>query len=405
MEIADLWEEAVNSGWMIPVGIAVLAFVAGFCSMLCSHRYGVMGKRAGRVLPDSSHEPVSIVITAHNRCAELERNLLQILTQDYPEFEVIVVDEASTDDTVEMLTRLEKRFDHLSHTFVPKTSYFINRKQPAISLGVKAAHHEWVIFTEADCEPASNKWLDTITRYFSDSVSVVIGYANHRKAGMYSRFCHLFYCMFSMPYAEKHVAQRGTLANLAVRRSTFLKKSNIFGNRNLLSGEGDMIVNRLSDGKNTAVAYHPDSVMHRSAVEPKGELFYMETRRHLRKRRLSRMRYNLHQTVQWTERICLWALILIIAFVPDIPGIEEAYRWPLSGGLLAWHLVVQGYKMYRFHLTTSVYREPGFYLSLDLFEALEPLRKGILMVRRRWNRKLFKRYRLLTVTPLESSRP
>jgi glycosyltransferase involved in cell wall biosynthesis len=405
IEMTDLWEEFVNCGWMIPVGIVVLALLAGVCSMVCSHRYGGMARRAARVLPNSSHEPVSIVITAHNKGAELERNLPKILSQVYSEYEVIVVDEASTDETVDVLTRLEKRFDNLTHTFVPKTSYFVNRKQPAIALGVRAAHYEWVVFTEANCQPASNRWLETLTRYFSDSVSLVIGYANCEADGVYSRFTNLFYCMFSMPFAEGHVAQRASLANLAARKSAFLQKSNIFGSHNLLTGEGDLIVNALSDGKNTAVAYHPECVVHRSAPERKGDLFYMETRKHLRKHRLPRFCYNVHQTVQWVERVCLWGLILAVALLPEVPGVEEMYRWVLAGGLLVWHLVVQGYKMYQFHLSSALYGEPGYYLSLDLFEAMEPLRKGVLMVRHKMNRKLFKRYRLHTVTPLESSRP
>ncbi len=405
IEITDLWEGIVNNEWFIPIGIAIIALVTGVCSMLCSHRYGVMGRRAGRALPNPSHEPVSVVITAHNKGTELERNLPSILSQEYSDYEVIVVDEASTDDTIEVLTRMEKRFDNLSHTFVPKTSYFVNRKQPAITLGVKAAHHEWVVFTEADCHPDSNKWLDTLARYFSDSVSLVIGYANYEHGNMYNRFIHLFYAMFAMPHAEKHVAQRATLANLAVRRSTFLRTTNIFGSRNLLSGESEIIVNKLSDGKNTAVVYHPDSLVRRDKYDRKEELFYMETRRHLRKHFYPRFCYNLHQALQWMERICLWALILCTALIPDIPGIPEEYRLAVSGGLLVWHLIVQGYKMYCFHRTTSLFKEPGYYLSLDLFEAMEPLRKGILMVRHKMNRKLFKRYRLLTVTPLESSHP
>jgi glycosyltransferase involved in cell wall biosynthesis len=405
IEITDLWEGIVNNEWIIPVGIAVLALITGLCSMLCSHRYGVPGRRAKRVLPNSSHEPVSVVITAHNKSTELERNLPHILSQEYPDYEVIVVDEASTDETIEVLTRLEKRFDNLTHTFVPKTSYFINRKQPAITLGVKAAHHEWVVFTEADCHPDSNKWLESLTRHFSDSVSLVIGYANYEHSNLYNRFIHLFYAMFAMPHAEKHVAQRATLANLAVRRSHFLHTTNLFGSRNLLSGEGDIIVNKLSNGKNTAVAYHPDTLVHRDNYDRKEELFYMETRRHLRKHHYPRLRYNLHQTFQWLERITLWALILVTALIPEIPGIPEDYRLIVSGSLLAWHLIVQSYKMYCFHLTSSLFKEPGYYLSLDLFEALEPLRKGILMIRHKMNRKLFKRYRLLTVTPLESSRP
>jgi hypothetical protein len=166
-----------------------------------------------------------------------------------------------------------------------------------------------------------------------------------------------------------------------------------------------LIVNALSDGKNTAVAYHPECVVHRSAPERKGDLFYMETRKHLRKHRLPRFCYNVHQTVQWVERVCLWGLILAVALLPEVPGVEEMYRWVLAGGLLVWHLVVQGYKMYQFHLSSALYGEPGYYLSLDLFEAMEPLRKGVLMVRHKMNRKLFKRYRLHTVTPLESSRP
>ena len=103
---------------------------------------------------------ISIVLAVHDGEEEIERNLPKFLTQDYEgQFEVIVVDESSTDNTAEVLKRLKNNYHNLYTTFIPDSSHYISRRKLALTVGVKAAKHDWIIFTDADCSPADDKWL------------------------------------------------------------------------------------------------------------------------------------------------------------------------------------------------------------------------------------------------------
>lgn len=97
--------------------------------------------------------PVSVIICAREECENLRRNLKAVLEQDYPQFEVIVINDGNTDESEDYLTLLEEKYPHLYHSFVPDSSRYISRKKLAATLGVKASKYDWLVFTEANCCP------------------------------------------------------------------------------------------------------------------------------------------------------------------------------------------------------------------------------------------------------------
>ena len=103
--------------------------------------------------------PVSVIICAREESENLRRNLTAVLEQDYPQFEVIVINDGDTDESEDYLTLLEEKYPHLYHSFVPDSSRYISRKKLAVTLGIKASKYDWLVFTEANCQPQSNQWL------------------------------------------------------------------------------------------------------------------------------------------------------------------------------------------------------------------------------------------------------
>ncbi|MBR2862830.1 MAG: glycosyltransferase, partial [Bacteroidaceae bacterium] len=101
----------------------------------------------------TNSDGISIIITSYNQAHHLEKNIPILFQQDYPKFEIIIVDESSLDDTKAVIQKLETEFEYLRHTFVPQTSRFISKRKLAITLGIKAAHYPWVVLLEADCTP------------------------------------------------------------------------------------------------------------------------------------------------------------------------------------------------------------------------------------------------------------
>jgi glycosyltransferase involved in cell wall biosynthesis len=119
----------------------------------------------------------SVVMTVYDNAQELEQQLPAFLTQDYaPGYEVIVVDESSTDHTEDVLKLQKQEYPHLYTTFLPKPDRNITRRKLALTIGVKAAKNEWVIFSDIHAAPTSESWLSEIAETLDSSTEVQLGY-------------------------------------------------------------------------------------------------------------------------------------------------------------------------------------------------------------------------------------
>lgn len=129
--------------------------------------------------PQEEKEGVSVIITSNNRAEELRANLPYFLNQEDSNFEVIVVDECSEDDTQEVLTEMQKEYPNLRTTRIFPETKFRNTKKLAINIGVLAAHNDILLFSEIDSCPLSVSWISTMRTYFDPDTAVVLGYANY----------------------------------------------------------------------------------------------------------------------------------------------------------------------------------------------------------------------------------
>ena len=111
--------------------------------------------------PGSS--PLSIVIIVHNQAEAIEQNLSLFLSLDYDApYEVIVVNDASTDETPDVLKRLKSEHERLYTTFMPVSVPNPSRRQLTLSIGIKAAHHPYVMLADINRPPTSSSWLQNL---------------------------------------------------------------------------------------------------------------------------------------------------------------------------------------------------------------------------------------------------
>ena len=141
--------------------------------------------------------PLSVVICAKNELENLQKNLIGILEQNYPKFEVIVSNDNSKDGTDDFLVELKTRYPHLKVVNIFQESRTFKGKRLALSLGLKAAQYEWCILTDADCAPSGSNWLSNFQRNFKDDKEIVLGYAPHSKLGGLLNKCIRFETFFS----------------------------------------------------------------------------------------------------------------------------------------------------------------------------------------------------------------
>ncbi len=132
---------------------------------------------------NTDHKKISIIITAYDQAHDLQQNLPAFLTQDYePGYEVIVVDEYSTDETPDTLKLLKNSYPQLYTTFLPKPEWFVRRHKQALNIGVKAAKNNLILFADVKHQPIGNNILSAIVQLVHDDADVTLGHL--RKKGI-----------------------------------------------------------------------------------------------------------------------------------------------------------------------------------------------------------------------------
>ena len=134
-------------------------------------------------MSNSGKKPTfSIILAVHDQAAAISEHLPTLLTQQYENYEVIVVDESSTDETTDVLKQLKTTHNHLYTTFLPKYQFQNNKQRLAFTIGVKAAKKEWIIFADIDNVPSSEQWLEELSGFATEPNILLLGYIN-RKSG------------------------------------------------------------------------------------------------------------------------------------------------------------------------------------------------------------------------------
>lgn len=266
--------------------------------------------------------PVSVIICAHNEEKNLKQFLTSVLTQDYSDFEVIVVNDYSTDETKWILEDFKRQYSHLHIVDIKEHIRLKNSKKFALTLGIKAAKHEVLIMTDADCEPQSNQWLKEIAGAYAEGKEIVLGYSPYfKKSGFLNkiiRFETAHTAMSYLSYALKRDAYMGVGRNLSYLKSLFFKGKGFNAHMHIKSGDDDLFVNQNATHHNVNIAIHPDAHIYSNPKET-WKSYYKQKARHAG---ASVIYKKSHQRMLGTQLITAFAfyimLIVCIACYPSL---------------------------------------------------------------------------------------
>jgi glycosyltransferase involved in cell wall biosynthesis len=228
--------------------------------------------------------PVSVVICAKDDTDNLREFLPLFLTQEYSEFEVIVVNDGGNEDTEDLIREMKKSYPNLKSTFVPAGTTNLSTKKLALTLGIKAAKYDWILLSDADCYPQSSQWLATMSRNFVSGVEFVLGYSPYitQKSFLNRLITYdtLFIGMQYLGYSKHLSPYMGVGRNMAYRKDVFFRNKGFATNLHLRSGDDDLMVNYAAHKFNTRIETSPDSVIW-SIPEKKYMHWYFQKERHL----------------------------------------------------------------------------------------------------------------------------
>lgn len=264
---------------------------------------------------NSLQTPVSVIICAKDEAENLLENLPKILKQDYPEFEVIVVDDGSEDETQTVLKILQKDFPHLKISNLNKNESFFKGKKLALTIGIKAAKYDTILLTDADCKPETNQWIKLMQSKYSDKKEIILGYGGYeKKDGLLNkliRFDAFFTALQYFGFAIKGNTFMGVGRNLSYKKQLFFKNKGFASHYHLSSGDDDLFINEVATKNNVDVMLEPESFI-RSIPKESFKDWLLQKRRHLTTGKKYRSGHKFLLSIEPFSRIMFLLLIIAI---------------------------------------------------------------------------------------------
>jgi len=240
----------------ILVAVASIQFIYFLC-------FSSLLSRKTKSIKSSTNLPVSVIICAKNEADNLTTFLPSILDQSYSNFEIVLINDASTDTTLEVMEQFKANNSNIKIVNIKNIEAFWGNKKYALTLGIKAATNEQLLFTDADCKPKSNQWIQEMATQFSDEKTIVLGYGKYESkktfVNLLVRFETLLTAMQYFTYAKLGSPYMGVGRNLAYSKSDFFKTNGFISHIQVRSGDDDLFIQEAATKSNTTYTINPDS--------------------------------------------------------------------------------------------------------------------------------------------------
>ena len=229
--------------------------------------------------------PISVIVCAKNEAENLKNLIPKILQQEYSSFELVLINDASTDHTLEILEKFKEHDSRIKIVNVENNEAFWGNKKYALTLGIKAASNDYLLFTDADCVPASNQWIQKMSLEFSDKKSIVLGYGKYESRknsflNLLVRYETLLTAIQYFSYAKLGSPYMAVGRNLAYKREEFYRVKGFINHIQVRSGDDDLFIRDAATKQNTTISIEPESFTISKAPKSFTEWF-RQKRRHI----------------------------------------------------------------------------------------------------------------------------
>lgn len=276
--------------------------------------------------PITAFPPVSIIISARNSVLKLEDNIQHWLTQDYPNFEVVIIDDRSSDETAYFLVKTAEKEPLLKYVLLDPDVIKNGSKKLALTLGIKKAKNNYFLLTDADCIPSSDQWLKHMATGFTHKKDIVLGVSpvNTKKSflGRLTQYENLLTAMQYLGMSIKGKPYMGVGRNLAYTRGIYDSVGGFSKHHHLPAGDDDLFVQEASNANNTIVCIQPESYVNTEGPKNWKE-YWKQKMRHLWIGK--QYRSDVKTSLAWLpiSQLLFWTII-IIWFITG-----SSWLWPI----------------------------------------------------------------------------
>ncbi|WP_035667820.1 glycosyltransferase [Flavobacterium sp. 83] len=318
--------------------ILIFYFFIFIVAVQISFYLGVFGKfafaKAQKITPKKI--PVSVIVCAKNEEENVANYIPLLAEQNYPDFEIVLIDDASSDNTLAIFEEFEKQYPNVRLVKVENNEAFWGNKKYALTLGIKAAKKEYLLFTDADCYPTSKDWILAMSSQFTMQKTIVLGYGKYEKIpnsflNKIIRFETLLTAIQYFSWAKIGHPYMGVGRNLAYKKETFFNVNGFIEHMQIRSGDDDLFINQAANAKNTTITYTPESF---TLSKPKTSYkdWFTQKRRHV----ATANYYKPLDKLQLGTFYCTQLLFILLPIVL----LSFEYQWIVVVGLIVLRYII-----------------------------------------------------------------
>ncbi|MDO5976756.1 glycosyltransferase [Flavivirga jejuensis] len=280
---------------------------------------------------------VSVIICAKNEAENLQAFLPAVINQNYPNFEIVLINDASTDNTLEVMEQFASQHENIKIVNVRNNETFWGNKKYALTLGIKASKNEFLLFTDADCKPISKYWIRNMTTHFSNEKHLILGYGGYSKIknsllNKLIRFETLITAIHYFSFAKLGIPYMGVGRNLAYTKTTFFKANGFINHIKVHSGDDDLFVNQVANRKNTAICFSKNGFTE-SIPKTTFKDWFKQKRRHISTAKHYKLKHKILLTLIFSSQLLFWFFAITL--------FTTAHNWEIVLALSLFRIIIQ----------------------------------------------------------------
>lgn len=296
---------------LLSVAVVNLAILLGYSIYFFSKLSFLKSKE---IVFDS---PISIIICAKNEAENLKQVLPVVLSQDYKNYEVVVVNDQSNDATAFVLKEFEKKYTNLKVVTIEQHINHRPGKKFALTLGIKTAKHEHLLLTDADCMPSSKDWAKQMCRNFNNS-DIILGYGAYKKTkGLLNKIIRFDTFNVAQQYLSYSLAGQtymGVGRNIAYKKSLFFNNKGFAKHIHIPSGDDDLFIQEIAPNNSVAIEVNEQAHTISEVIEKWGEWIYQK-RRHITTAPLYKLKFKILLAVYPYAQLLFWVALGLLFYI------------------------------------------------------------------------------------------
>ncbi|MDR1436686.1 MAG: glycosyltransferase [Candidatus Symbiothrix sp.] len=339
--------------------------------------------RKGKISFPHSSPAVSVIIYARNKSKNLEAFLPSVLEQNYPEFEVIVVYDDISDNSENVLKRLKAQYPSLYYTYIPQGTKGLSRKKLGLTLGIKAAKFDVLLFSDADSHPVGESWIKNMSRHLSERKTIVLGFcALEKHSGLGYKFADYDYFFMNLRMAASALLKFSYNANgrnLLYKKEYFDRRKGYSKYRRLQAGEDDLFIDEIATKENMAVELSPGSIISVSRddfFDWKSAKINQATTRHFYKK----MPLLFWRFESWSRFFFL--LLFFVCIFHDF------WNWILPFSAIIAFIIRLFSQLFVINKTSACMKLRKYYFLFPFFDAAQPVVNTYFYIRKLFRGKI-----------------